>query len=61
MKLDLRAILKAEVDILIKTLELPEMQEIEDAEHEDLLDTLEIEVPIELGLCKSLERPSGAQ
>ncbi len=37
------------------------MQEIEDAECEDLLDTLEIEVPAEPGLCKSLERPSGAQ
>ncbi len=61
MNLDLRAILKAEVDLLIETLKLPEIQEIEDAKSEDLLDTLEIEVPAEPDLYKLLERPSGAQ
>jgi hypothetical protein len=60
-ELDLGAILKEEADQLIETLELPEMQEIEDAEGEDLLDTLETEVPAQPGLRKSLERPSGAR
>ena len=44
-ELDLGAILKGEADQLIETLELLEMQDIDDAETEDRIDILETYIP----------------